>query len=157
METTFSIAISTATALLGYTLSLICFRASLRLRKGVREEGPSFEPDSKRAKLDEAASSNPVAADLVPETETQEASYSEASDASHEWILSARLFGMLAAPPALKYALFCEYGISGFSRSDDFTLVLSSWIFDNLIYSKIELALLHRCRKKYTFRGLPLF
>ena len=93
METTFSIAISTATALLGVTLSLICFRASLRLRKGVREEGPSFEPDSKRAKLDEAASSNPVAADLVPETETQEASYSEASDASHEWILSARPFG----------------------------------------------------------------
>ena len=47
----------------------ICRRGSLRKRP--REEGPSFEPDSKRAKLDEArtSSSNPVAPELVPEPE----------------------------------------------------------------------------------------
>ena len=53
-------------------------RASLRKR--VREDGPSLEPDSKRAKFDlddtKASSSNP---EQVPEPEAPQASASDAS------------------------------------------------------------------------------
>lgn len=71
-STSLSIALYTVTALLGVTLSYICRRGSFSsLRKREREEGPSFEPDSKRAKLDDetTSSSNPVAPEPVPEPE----------------------------------------------------------------------------------------
>ena len=68
-NTSLDLTLYTMTALLGFfTLLSICRRGSFSsLRKREREEGPSFEPDSKRAKLDEArtSSSNPVAPELV--------------------------------------------------------------------------------------------
>jgi len=62
-----SIALCTGTVLLSVTLSHLCRRGSFSsLRKREREEGPSFEPDSKRAKLDEGgATSNQVAPETV--------------------------------------------------------------------------------------------
>jgi hypothetical protein len=66
------------------TLSLSCMCRGASLRKRGREDGPSFEPDSKRAKLDlddaKASSSNPSAPELIPEPESPQASTT--SDAS---------------------------------------------------------------------------
>ena len=76
---------------------------------------------------------------------------SEILSSTHEWTLSVRPYVSLAAPSALKCALG-EYGISGWSRSDDFAL--SSWTFENFILSKMELAFLHQYR--LFFPGLPL-
>ena len=71
-NTALSVALYTVTVLLGVTLSYICRRGSFSsLRKREREEGPEFEPDSKRAKLDDetTSSSNLIAPELVPEPE----------------------------------------------------------------------------------------
>ena len=74
--------VSTSSVVLCLALSCMCRGASLRKRG--REDGSSFEPDSKRAKFDlddaKASSSNPSAPELIPEPESPQASTT--SDAS---------------------------------------------------------------------------